>query len=152
MKTTLIVAFTLLTSISFSQLVQKTELDAFWNSTILPIVKIDKETIIAQTNFPLEGAWGYMVDDLSEPESWTTELYSNNLEKIFTDEIRISMRSKTINDLAHFTTDEGETALLLSILIETYDKESDMTFETSYMYFFKKFDGNWKLFKIDIAG
>lgn len=152
MKTTLIVAFTLLTSISFSQLVQKTELDAFWNSTILPIVKIDKETIIAQTNFPLEGAWGYMVDDLSEPESWTTELYSNNLEKIFTDEIRISMRSKTINDLAHFTTEEGETALLLSIMIETYDKESDMTFETSYMYFFKMFDGNWKLFKIDIAG
>ena len=69
MKTTLIIAFTLLTSISFSQLVQKAELEAFWNSNILPMVKIDKETIISQTNFPLEGAWGYMVDDLSELES-----------------------------------------------------------------------------------
>lgn len=152
MKTTLIIAFTLLTSISFSQLVQKAELDEFWNSNILPMVKIDKEAIIAQTNFPLDGAWGYMVDDLSEPESWTQELYSNNLEKIYTEEIRIAMRSKTINDLAHFTTDEGETALLLSIMIETYDKESDMTFELSYMFFFKKIDGNWKLFKMDIAG
>lgn len=152
MKTTLIIAFTLFTSISFSQLVQKAELEAFWNSNILSMVKIDKETIISQTNFPLEGAWGYMVDDLSEPESWTQELYSNNLEKIYTNEIRIAMRSKTINDLAHFTTEEGETALLLSIMIETYDKESDMTFETSYMYFFKKFDVNWKLFKIDLAG
>lgn len=152
MKTILIIAFTFLTSITFSQLVQKAELEEFWNSNILPMVKIDKETIISQTNFPLEGAWGYMVDDLSDPESWTAELYTNNLEKIYTDEIRIAMRSKTINDLAHFTTEEGETALLLSIMIETYDKESDMTFESSYMFFFKKFEGNWKLFKIDIAG
>jgi hypothetical protein len=152
MKTTLIIAFTLLTSISFSQLVPKAELEQFWNSNILSILKIDKEAIIAQTNLPLDGAWGYMVDDLSEPESWTQELYSNNLEKIYTEEIRIAMRSKTINDLAHFTTDEGETALLLSIMIETYDKESDMTFESSYMFFFKKIDGNWKLFKMDIAG
>ena len=152
MKTTLMIAFTLLTSISFSQLVPKAELEQFWNSNILSMVKIDKEAIIAQTNFPLDGAWGYMVDDLSEPESWTQELYSNNLEKIYTDEIRIAMRSKTINDLAHFTTDEGETALLLSIMIETYDKESGMTFESSYMFFFTKIDGNWKLFKMDIAG
>ncbi len=152
MKTILIVAFALLTSISFSQLVPKPELDQFWNSTVLPIVKLDKETIISQTNFPLEGAWGYMVDDLSDPESWTKELYTNNLDQIFTEEIRIAMRSKTINDLAHFKTDEGETSLLLSILIETYDKESDMTFESSYMFFFKKFEGNWKLYKIDIAG
>jgi len=152
MKTILIIAFTFLTSITFSQLVQKAELEEFWNSNILPMVKIDKETIISQTNFPLEGAWGYMVDDLSDSESWTAELYTNNLEKIYTDEIRIAMRSKTINDLAHFTTEEGETALLLSIMIETYDKESDMTFESSYMFFFKKFEGNWKLYKIDIAG
>ena len=93
-----------------------------------------------------------MVDDLSDPESWTKELYTNNLDQIFTEEIRIAMRAKTINDLAHFKTDEGETSLLLSILIETYDKESDMTFESSYMFFFKKFEGNWKLYKIDIAG
>ncbi len=152
MKTFLIIAFTQLTIISYSQLVSKPELEQFWNSTILPIVQLDNETVISQTNFPLDGAWGYMVDDLSEPESWTQALYSNNLEKIYTNEIRIALRGKTINDLAHFTTDEGQIALLLSILIETYDKESDMTFETSYMYFFKKFDGYWKLFKIDIVG
>jgi hypothetical protein len=152
MKTFLIIAFTQLTIISYSQLVSKPELEQFWNSTILPIVQLDNETVISQTNFPLDGAWGYMVDDLSEPESWTQALYSNNLEKIYTNEIRIALRGKTINDLSHFTTDEGQIALLLSILIETYDKESDMTFETSYMYFFKKFDGYWKLFKIDIVG
>lgn len=152
MKTFLIIAFTQLTIISYSQLVPKPGLEQFWNSTILPMVQLDNETVISQTNFPLEGAWGYMVDDLSEPESWTQALYSNNLEKIYTNEIRIALRNKTINDLAHFTTDEGQIVLLLSILIETYDKESDMTFETSYMYFFKKFDGYWKLFKIDIVG
>jgi hypothetical protein len=152
MKTFLIIAFTQLTIISYSQLVSKPELEQFWNSTILPMVQLDNETVISQTNFPLDGAWGYMVDDLSEPESWTQALYSNNLEKIYTNEIRIALRGKTINDLAHFPTDEGQIALLLSILIETYDKESDMTFETSYMYFFKKFDGYWKLFKIDIVG
>ena len=152
MKTYLIIAFTQLTMITHSQLVPKPELELFWNSTILPIVQLDKETIISETNFPLEGAWGYMVDDLSEQESWTQPLYSNNIEKIYTKEIRIAIGGKTINDLAHFTTDEGQIALLLSILIETYDKESDMTFETSYMYFFKKFDGYWKLFKIDIVG
>lgn len=152
MKTFLIIAFTQLTIISYSQLVSKPELEQFWNSTILPMVQLDNETVISQTNFPLEGAWGYLVDDLSEPESWTQALYSNNLEKIYTNEIRIALRGKTCNDLAHFTTDEGQTALLLPIMIETYDKESNMTFETSYMYFFKKFDGNWKLFKIDIVG
>jgi hypothetical protein len=152
MKTFLIIAFTQLTIISYSQLVPKAELEQFWNSSISPIVQFDKETIISQTNFPLEGTWGYMVDDLSEPESWTQALYSANIEKIYTNEIRIAMRGKTINDLAHFTTDEGQTALLLSIIIETHDKESDLTFETAYMYFFKKFNGNWKLFKIDIVG
>ena len=152
MKTYLISSFTQLTMITHSHLVPKPELEQFWNSTILPIVQLDKETIISETNFPLEGAWGYMVDDLSEQESWTQALYSANIEKIYTKEIRIAISGKTINDLAHFTTDEGQIALLLSILIETYDKESDMTFETSYMYFFKKFDGYWKLFKIDIVG
>lgn len=152
MKNLFLISFLLFTHITFSQLVPKAELDQFWNSNILSMVRIDKEAIVAQTNFPLEGAWGYMIDDLSEPESWTQELYSNNLAKIYTDEIRIAMRSKTINDLTHFTTDEGETALLLSIMVETYDKESDMTFESTYMFYFKKFDGNWKLFKMDIAG
>lgn len=152
MKSLILLVFSSLTIFSFGQLVPKHEVEEFWNSNMLPIIKLDKATIENQTNFPLEGSWGYIVDDLGDPESWTKELYVENLGQIYSDAIRIAIRSKSINDLAHMTTESGETALLLSVYVETKDKESDIVYETSYMFFFKKFEGVWKLYKIELAG
>jgi hypothetical protein len=153
MKRLLLIA-TILISISpiFSQKLERNVVVAFWESNIKAIVDFDTAKIITQTNFPLEGSWGYAIGLETEPEEWTKEDYINNLESIFTEELRTLLREKTFNDLTHHSNEAGEIQLIINLMSYYTDIETQETYESSTILFFKKFDNEWKLFSIEYAG
>ena len=148
----LFTAILLCLSNSFSQKLERTAVVAFWESNIKAIVDFDSTKIIAQTNFPLEGSWGYAIGLETEPEEWTKTDYITNLESIFTEELRILLREKTYNDLTHYANDAGEIQLIINLMSYYTDIETQETYESSTILFFKKFNNEWKLFSIEYAG
>ena len=137
---------------SFSQKLEYNVIVAFWDSNIKAIVDFDSTKIIAQTNFPLEGSWGYAIGLETEPEEWTKTDYTTNLESIFTEELRTILREKTYNDLTHYANEAGEIQLIINLISYYTDIETQETYESSTILFFKKFNNEWKLFSIEYAG
>jgi hypothetical protein len=148
----LFTAILLCLSNSFSQKLEYNVVVAFWDSNIKAIVDFDSTKIIAQTNFPLEGSWGYAIGLETEPEEWTKTDYTTNLESIFTEELRTLLSEKTYNDLTHYANEEGEIQLIINLMSYYTDIETQETYESSTILFFKKFDNEWKLFSIEYAG
>lgn len=152
MKPALSLFFLLLTSALFSQSTPRDVVISFWNSNIRAIIDLDAETIINQTNFPLEGSWGYAIELDKTPEEWTKDDYTNNLGKIFNQETRDQLKQKTYNDLVHYRNEQGELIYIVNVVFTTRMEDSDDMMESSTIFFFKMFDSKWKLYSIEYAG
>ncbi len=152
MKPALTIVFLFLTSVLFAQATPRDVVISFWNSNIKAIVELDKETILNQTNFPLEGSWGYAIELDKAPEEWTKDDYTNNLLKIFNQETRDQLKQKTYNDLVHYKNEQGELIYIVNVVFSTKMEDSDEYMESSTIFFFKMFDSKWKLYSIEYAG
>jgi len=144
--------FLFLSSILFAQSTPRDVVISFWNSNIKAIVELDKETILNQTNFPLEGSWGYALELDKAPEEWSKDDYTNNLSKIFNQETRDQLKQKTYNDLVHYKNEQGELIYIVNVVFNTKMEGSDEYMESSTIFFFKMFDSKWKLYSIEYAG
>lgn len=137
---------------SFISLGQKADLEtveSFWKTNISAMISLDKEMIIEQTNFPLEGSWGYAIGLDGDAQDWTKEDYTSNLNLIYTDEVRIKLRGLDHNHLVHHKDAAGELNFILQLNFVTV---SDGPYESATLFYFKRFDGVWKLFQIEYAG
>jgi hypothetical protein len=134
----------------YSQRADLKTVQDFWNANIVEIINLKNSEIIEHTNFPLEGSWGYAIDYESEESSWTSDLYKNNLSKVFTSELRNALSEMNYNQLVHHTDENGELNFILQAFLTT-NVDGD-TFESSTILYFKKFDGIWKLFKVELIG
>lgn len=152
MRTFYFILFCSFSFLGYSQKIARDEIIHFWNTNIQAIINLDKSTITDQTNFPVEGSWGYAIDLSNSPDEWTKFDFLDNLELIFSEERRLFLRSKTFNDLIHHTNEEGEIVLILNLDSTKKDLESGQTVESSIILFFKKFNSNWKLFMIEYVG
>ncbi|TNF48546.1 MAG: hypothetical protein EP305_05260 [Bacteroidetes bacterium] len=151
MKTLLITAFLLLNGFTFSQKADLNTVKTFWETNIYEIIILDQEGIEKHTHFPVEGSWGYILD-LEDPESTTDEDFTHNLKEIFTEEVRVALRNKTYNDLVHHTDENGELNFIVQVMMTTQLEDSDEVMESMMILYFKKFEGDWKLFQIELAG
>lgn len=141
--------------LSFFSLGQATSKDvvlSFWDSNIQSIIDFDKAKIIEETNFPLEGSWGYTIELETSPDQWTKDDYVNNIDKIFNEELRKNLMGKTYNDLVHYKDETGTLSFIISLNFLTKDPETGESFESSTIMFFKMFDNKWKLYSIEYAG
>jgi len=139
-----------MTNISFSQKASLETVRNFWDTNVLEIIRLDTKNIIEHTNYPVDGSWGYVLELEGEPETWTNEDFNTGIPTLFNEQLRIAVRGKTYNDLVHFENEAGELEFILSLSFTTATDEGD--FESSTFLYFKKFDGIWKLFKIEYAG
>ena len=135
---------------SFSQKADLETVQSFWNSNIAAIISLDRETIISQTNFPLEGSWGYVVELEGDADSWTKEDFVQNIDKIFNDEMRVKLRRMDYNQLVHHVDEDGQVNFILQLLFVT--EEEGVKYESATLLYFRKFEGIWKLYQIEYAG
>ena len=153
MRLLLSLCFFLFSLTSYSQKTDLATVRNFWDTTIMEIVRLDKDKIIEHTHFPVEGSWGYALEmeGLSEePEEWSDADFKNNLDKIYTAETRSALQKKTYNDLVHFIDDQGELNFILQLTFET--EMDGETYESATILYFKRYESIWKLFKIEYAG
>lgn len=152
MRSLFILLFCSFSLFSFGQATNRDVVISFWNSNIQSIIDFDQAKIIAETNFPVEGSWGYVVGLESSPEEWTKEDFVKHLEQIFTSEYRAILEQKTYNDLVHHTNDAGQREFIINLNTSTKDPESGEVYESAMIMFFKQFDNKWKLYSIEFAG
>lgn len=150
MKTLLFLLIITISSSTNAQIASLETVRNFWDTNIMEIIRLDKEKIIEHTNYPVEGSWGYVLELEGEPDTWTTAEFNNGLPLIFNDQLRIALRSKTYNDLVHFENETGELEFIIQLTSITSTDDGD--FESSTFLYFKKFEGVWKLFKMEYAG
>jgi|GEM_PF-1307875 hypothetical protein len=151
MKTLLITSFLFLNGFIFSQKADLNTVKTFWDANIYEIIILDQEGIEKHTYFPVEGSWGYILN-LEDPESTTDEDFTHNLKEIFTEEVRVALRNKTYNDLVHHTDENGELNFIVQVITTTQMEGSGEVMESMMILYFKKFEGEWKLFQIELAG
>lgn len=142
MKTPILLAAFLCCAVyGFSQITEQDAKD-LWSDNIQAIATLDKEKIIEQTRFPLEGEWALMLDLM---DGGTELEYAKNLEYIFPEALRTALISSTHQELRP----DGEN--LVYTYMETYT-EDDMEFEFMTFYTFQKIAGKWMLISIISAG
>jgi hypothetical protein len=152
MRSLIFVLFLLAGNVSFSQTTNRNVVISFWESNVQAIIDLNKTQIIEQTNFPLEGSWGYAIELESSPEEWTKEDFVSHLESIFNEETRKQLSEKTYNDLVHYNDEAGNLIFIVNVNFLTKDSESGESYESSTIFFFKQFDNKWKLYSIEYAG
>jgi len=150
MKALFLLLLLMSSTISFSQIANLETVRNFWDTNIMEIIRLEKDKIIKHTNYPVEGSWGYVLELEGEAEIWTTEDFNAGIPLLFNEELRSAMRSKSYNDLVHFKNDNGELEFILQVTTITSTEDGD--FESSTFLYFKKFEGVWKLFKMEYAG
>jgi hypothetical protein len=126
------------------------ELQTFWDSCIEPIKNLDKEKLNRIVSFPLEGEWGYLIGLEKDGKELNEADFYNNLDKVFYPEFLDSLQKKTIKDLEISMTAQKEPELLLSLGFEKW--MDDFKAESSIILRFKKIQGKWMLYVIQLAG
>jgi hypothetical protein len=143
----LLIAFTCIYWTSVHAQSSDDEAKAFWNDNMQAIVRLDASKIVAQTNFPLEGQWAFMLD---LEDGGTPAEYSAKLSEIFPVAMRNKLKLENHRNLATVKMD-GKVAFITytfsELTIENGEKFESMTF-----YSFEKFEGKWKLVSISYAG
>lgn len=113
--------------------------DAFWNSNIQAILDGDVAKVVTQTNFPLTTFEG----------DWTEEEFRSNFEVIFDEVTLADLASQDLTDIQVVEDEEGLTYMI--VLLTTFEIEEEF-YESATILSFMEIEGDWKLYRIDIAG
>ncbi|MFT5860875.1 MAG: hypothetical protein ACI865_002991 [Flavobacteriaceae bacterium] len=139
----LIYTFLLLLAIapaSSAQEVDEDEAEIFWEDNIQAILDLDKEKVMSQTNFPLSTFDG----------DWDSKAFESGFDLIFNEDLIAQLKYESVRSIQPVEYEPGEMTYMLVILSSTeIDGEQ---FESATMLSFKKYEGSWKLYRIDMAG
>lgn len=132
MKSILCLVFIVIGAMAYGQSTTDEDLKKLWQSHVIPIIDLEVEDVAAKTQFPLEGEWYMIVDEEADPEE---ELFVDNFERIFTEEIRELLNDMDYNSLAVMG-DDTWTLVTLLIVLSTDDEgwvESSMSLEFEFV-------------------
>ena len=142
MKTffTLLSGFLLLSSSAIAQSVNKIEPQQFWETNIQSIIDGDIDAVVSQSYFPMSTFEG----------EWSKNDFMDAFEVLFDETTLAELRSQTYREIQPVEYNPGEITYMVVIVTETeIDGEY---YESATILSFKKFDGVWKLYDIDMAG
>lgn len=137
MRITLLLFFcTAFFRLALSQEADKAEMHRFWDSNITNIVNNDVEKVLAQTHFPLEIRRG-------KKEVLAREKFKLQYKTFFSPYVVEQFKTGSVADIDAWEMegDSGPTYMLVCA-------QSAET-EAVFVFCFKQFDGQWKLYKID---
>lgn len=150
MKSIATLTFCLIISVVFGQKTDLETVKKFWDTNIVEIIRLDQESIIEHTHFPVSGTWGYVMELEGDAETWTKEDFISAIPTIFNEELREKLQKENYNSLVHHIDEVGNLHFILQLNFETIT--SDGVFESTTLLYFKRFDGVWKIYQIEYAG
>lgn len=142
MKTffTLLTGFLLITSSAEAQSLNKVEPQQFWETNIQAILDSDLDDVVSQSHFPMTTFEG----------DWSQKDFINSFDILFDESILASLRDQSFRDIQPIESSPGEITYM--VVIVTYMEVEGETYESATILSFKKFDKEWKLYDIDMAG
>ena len=118
------------------------------NRNIQSMINLDKNAIIAQTNFPLSGNWGTAIGLRGEAADWTPKDLASNLDKFLNPEIRSRM-----SEFDQMSLQEGfdhESPLTFNTYASTEVTQNDGEYHSKIVRMtFGKVAKEWKLINLD---
>lgn len=142
MKTffTLLAGFLLFSSSVFAQGLNKMEPQQFWDTNIQSILDNDMEKVVSQSHFPMTTFNG----------DWSEEEFMDGYDLIFDELFLAELQKQTFRDIQAF--EEGGGMMTYMVVVTTVTEYEGEVYENSTLLSFKKFDGEWKLYDIGVAG
>lgn len=142
MKTffTLLSAIFLLNSASYAQSVKMPEPQHFWATNIQAIIDGDVEEVISQSHFPMSTFEG----------DWSKNSFSDAFDILFDASAVENLKSQSFRDIQAMEDSPG--VMTYVVVITTVTEIDGEIYESATILSFKKFEGEWKLYNIDMAG
>lgn len=142
MKTlfTMLAGFLLISSSVFAQTLKKVEPQQFWDTNIQAILGSELDEVVSQSHFPMTTFEG----------DWSKKDFINSFDLLFDKSILAALRDQSYRDIQPIESSPGEITYM--VVITTYTEVEGETYESVTILSFKKFDGEWKLYDIDMAG
>ncbi len=133
--------FALIVTASFAnaQSLNKTEPQQFWDTNIQAILDEDVDAVVEQAYFPMSTFEG----------DWSKRDFKNSFDVIFDRSVLEALGKQTYRDIQ---ATNGTDGLTYKVVVMTYTEIDGELYESATMLYFQKFDDEWKLFKIDMAG
>jgi hypothetical protein len=138
----------LLAPVVHSQEIDEDEAEEFWVSIILPMLDKDKDAVLKNVHYPIATYLG----ELTEKE------FTTQYDDILTEEVIYQLSHASQREIQAVEYDEPGDVTYMLVLISSYtidDEGGDMDgeeMESATVLSFKKYDGVWKLYSVDIAG
>lgn len=129
--------------------VTESKLKKFWASHIQPIIDLDREKIIDQTNFPLAGEWYAEFDMWESTPEELQEAYVERLDEIFDEEFRKTLAGLTWENLEVGELEDGYLINLPLLFVEEVDGD---IYESAMILEFTMINNKWMLTAIMFAG
>ncbi|PHR30805.1 MAG: hypothetical protein COA38_09700 [Fluviicola sp.] len=142
MKTffTMLAGFLLISSSVFAQSLNKVEPQQFWETNIQAILNSDLDEVVSQSYFPMTTFEG----------DWSKKDFINSFDMLFDESILAALSDQSFRDIQAIESSPGEITYMVVII--TYTEMEGETYESATILSFKKFDGEWKLYDLDMAG
>ncbi|MDG1333467.1 MAG: hypothetical protein P8P74_14115 [Crocinitomicaceae bacterium] len=142
MKTffTLLTTVLLINSSSFAQSINKTDPQQFWDTNIQAIVNGDVDEVVSQSHFPMTTFEG----------EWSKKDFTDAYEILFDETAIAELSSQTYRSIQPL--EDGPNNVIYVVVITTVTEFDGEVFESSTILSFQKYEGEWKLYQIDMAG
>ena len=142
MKTffTLLAAIFLMNTTSHAQSVKKPDPQHFWDTNIQAIITGDVDQVVSQSNFPMSTFEG----------DWSKKSFVDAFDILFDKSSVEELKSQTYRDIQ--AVEDSPGVMIYRVVITTEMEIDGEIFESATILSFKKFEGDWKLFNIDMAG
>jgi len=111
----------------------------FWESAINPIVAGEMEKVVSQTTFPLKTDFG----------TYDEEKFRKEYNVFFSKEAMLDLRRQNADSAQPVEYGDELTFMVIALMEEEIDGE---IMESAYVYSFKKVNGTWMLYQINMAG
>ncbi len=122
-----------------AQSINKTEPQQFWDTNIQAILNEDVDIVIEQSVFPMTTFEG----------DWSKKDFRDAFPAVFDDATLEALGKLTYRDIDASNDGDG---LTYTVAIMTYMEIDGEVYESATILSFRKFEKEWKLFNIDMAG
>lgn len=136
----LLAGFFIMSSSVIAQEINKIEPQQFWETNIQAILDSDVDKVVSQAHFPMTTFDG----------DWSEEPFIDAFDMLFDEAVLAELKTQSFRDIQPFEGNGGEMTYMVVIATET-EFEGEL-YESVTLLSFKKFDGEWKLYDIDMAG
>ncbi len=136
----LLAGFFIMSSSVIAQEINKIEPQQFWETNIQAILDSDVDKVVRQAHFPMTTFDG----------DWSEEPFIDAFDMLFDEAVLAELKTQSFRDIQPFEGNGGEMTYMVVIATET-EFEGEL-YESVTLLSFKKFDGEWKLYDIDMAG